>query len=87
MVEANPSADNHQARSAHKRSSPNSLVWSHYDEIQKLAVQPVEALINLVGSKDTTHAVISDIIQVGIRDIITKQDKITSNYAPPLSRI
>lgn len=87
MVESNPAIDNNQARSALKRSSPNSLVWSHYDEIQKLAVQPVEALINLVGSKDTTHSVLTDIIQVGIRDIITKTEKITSNYAPPLARI
>ena len=41
----------------------------------------------MVGSKETTHGVLTDIILSGIRDIITKQDKITSNYAPPLTRI
>ena len=41
----------------------------------------------MVGSKDTTHSVLTEIILNGIREIITKQDKITSNYAPPLTRI
>lgn len=62
MVEANPTAAGQSSQAAPKRSSPNSLVWSHYDEIHKLAVQPVEALINLVGSKETTHSVLTEII-------------------------
>ena len=54
------------------QGSSQTLVWSHYDEIHKLAVQPVKALINLVGSRDTTHATLTEIIQNGLRDIITK---------------
>jgi hypothetical protein len=74
--------------SAAKQSSPASLVWSHNDEIHKLAVQPVKALINLVGSKETTHAMLNEIIQQGIRDIMTKQgSSVTPNYAPPAMRI
>ena len=86
MVEARISTS--QADQSRKQSrNQDKLVWSHYDEIHKLAVQPVEALINLVGSKETTHSILTDIINNGIREIITKQSNVTANYAAPRTRI
>ena len=42
----------------------------------------------MVGSKDTTHAVLTEIIQTGIREIITKTgSNVTASYAAPRTRI
>ena len=70
-----------------EQESPDNLVWSQHDAIHKLAVQPVNALINLVGSPESTHEVIKDIIQTGFRDIIAKQGNTQNNYSPPTVRI
>ena len=44
-----------------KKPSPDRLVWSEFDDIHKLALKPVQALVNLVGSKET-HPILSEII-------------------------
>lgn len=41
----------------------------------------------MVGSRDTTHATLTEIIQNGLRDIITKQGNLPANYARPLAHI
>ena len=63
MVEANP---------AITPGTEPHRVWSINNDIHQLAVQPVRALINIVGSKETTHDTLRGIIENGVRTIIAK---------------
>ena len=45
-------------------------VWSRYHPIHELAMKPFHAVINLVGSKSSTHKELADIIERGLRNHI-----------------
>ena len=89
MVEAAAASSKAQASKggAYAPGTEPARIWSINDHTHKLAVQPVRALINLVGSRETTHEMLKEIIEAGVRDIITKQGNVSANYAAPLVRV
>jgi hypothetical protein len=63
----------------------DNFVWSRYQSIHDFALQPVHAVINLVGSTET-HSQLTNAIQNGLRQTIVLT-KPTPNYAKPRYRI
>lgn len=74
---------------ANKSTVPTSTqVWSRYHGIHELAMRPFHAVINLVGSKATTHSELTEIIQQGLKTHIWKQgNNVSNSYARPIYRI
>lgn len=63
-------------------------VWSRYHHIHELAMKPFHAVINLVGSKQSTHRELTEIIERGLRNHIHKKgDNIPNSYARPIYNI